>query len=931
MLDNEFDLDFFRDRDYVRKICEKCGAPFWTLNPDLQRCGDSQCDGYSFIFHPLIKKKYDMNSMRRVFLDFFIRNDHTEIDPYPVVARWRDDIYLTIASIADFQPHVTSGAVKPPANPLTISQPCIRMNDLDNIGRSGRHLSEFEMMAHHVFNNPRKEIYWKEDTVRYCSELFVDELGIPEEAITYREDPWFGGGNAGPAIEVEAGGLELATLVFMNMRKDAMGGIEIGGDKYSKMDTYIVDTGYGLERMVWMSNGAPTLYEAIYPELIDEVFGICGIEHDLGDPLYREMISGHVNLCGQLDISTPSKLREMRGILAIAMKAKGYDVTVEGITGRMQSLENAFIVADHTRALSFMLADGIVPSNIKGGYLARLLLRRCLRLLEDMEGDLEIEWLLDRHIDMLGNFPHIGENRDHIMKVISLEKERYGKTLQKGKGMVDRMVTERDGRKHLPLEKLIDLYDTHGIHPSVVKKVMEEKGEEFEVPDRFSSLLAERHSNAQSEEETVHISVDHPRTDRIFYDDEHRTRATGKVIALDEHGIVLDRTVFYPEGGGQPGDTGVIRFEGTEIPVIDTIKSENVVFHIIGKEHKGELPGPGTKVEMEIDWERRIALMRHHTATHVILGAARTVLGTHVWQQGARKFPDRARFDISHYKRITPEELDRIERVANEAVLAAKPVKKQWHTLDEAMDIYGSQLFQGGAPKGNEIRVVEIEDWDREACAGTHVDNTSEIGMIKIIRNERLQDGVERLEYSAGMAAVNYVQQRERIIRSSCEPIGVPPEKLPDSVRRFFSEWKTQQKEIERLQRENARNLIGTLLSGADMVGDVRFVFHRTGADMKELQTMAGELTKNRKIVALLVSDTDGVKMLLARSGDVDADMVPLLRTGMKAVGGGGGGRPDFAQGGGRSPEGIEEAREMIKRELGKALNRRVNEHRRLV
>ena len=914
MFGGEFELEYFLDNGYVRRTCVKCSAPFWTLRPDAELCGDSQCNGYSFIFNPLIKKKFDMNSMRRRFLDFFIRNEHTEVDPYPVVARWRDDIYLTIASIADFQPHVTSGAVKPPANPLTISQPCIRLNDLDNVGRSGRHLSEFEMMAHHVFNNPEKEIYWKEDTVRYCNELFVNDLGIPAEAITYREEPWFGGGNAGPALEVEAGGLELATLVFMNMIRDATGEAEIGGDKYSKMDTYIVDTGYGLERMVWMSNGAPTIYEAIYPKLINDLFDMLGIEHDLSDDQYREMVEGHVNLCGRVDISTPSHLKEMRERLVKDMRGKGYDISFDHILGRMVPLENCFIVTDHTRALSFMLGDGIVPSNIKAGYLARLLLRRCLRLLEDMDGNLELEWFLDRHIDMLDNFPLIQENRDHIMEIIGLEKERYRKTIEKGKGMVGRMIKEKGGKKYLPLEKLLELYDSHGIHPSIVKKVMDEKGQDFEVPDRFSSLLAERHGQTVTDDETPDISADYPPTDKVFYKDEYARKCTARVIAIDEHGLVLDKTIFYPEGGGQPGDHGFIIHKSGKVPIIDTIKADGVVFHVVGKDSTVPLPDPGDEVELEIDWERRIALMRHHTSTHIILGAARAVLGSHVWQQGARKFPDRARFDISHYKRLTPDELNRIEMEANKTVLAGRNVKKEWHTLDEAMDIYGSQLFQGGAPKGNEIRVVEIEDWDREACAGTHVDNTNEIGMIKIIRTERLQDGVERLGDAEGVAAIDHLQGREEILRKACEPISVPPDKLPDSVKRFFGEWKEQQKEIERLQRANARSRTSNLLAEAESIGDIRFVFSRSGSDMKELQALARELTRQERIIALLVSDLAGVKMLLCRSKDVDIDLVPILREGMKEVKGGGGGRADFAQGGGKDPEGIGRARDTIYR-----------------
>ncbi len=918
MLDGELELDYFKNNGYIKKICPKCGAAFWTMDPETELCGDSPCNGYSFLFAPMIKDPLTMNTMRRKFLDFFGRNGHAEIDPYPVVARWRDDIYLTIASIADFQPHVTSGAVKPPANPLAISQPCIRLNDLDNVGRSGRHLTEFEMMGHHVFNNPTEELYWKEDTVRYCNGLMVDDLGIPAETITYREDPWFGGGNAGPALEVLVGGLELATLVFMNMIKHPMGNIEIGGDKYRKMDTYIVDTGYGLERFVWMSSGAPTLYEAIYPELIREIFDAQSIEHDLNDEEYRAMIGGHVNLCGQIDISTPAHLMEMRKRLSKELKQKGYDVSLGEIIDKMMPLEKSYIIADHTRALAFMLGDGIVPSNIKAGYLARLLLRRCFRYIEEMEGTVELDWVIERHLKMLDTFPHLKENRDLILDIVSREAKRYSKTLAKGKGMVERLVAGKKGEKQIPLEKLIDLYDTHGIHPSVVQKVMEEQGEDFKVPDGFSTLLALRHGRAKSEEEVMVITTKYPPTDRVFYNDEYLRKTSSKLIAVDEHGLVFDRTVFYPEGGGQPGDTGTIIHSGRRIRIIDAIKAEGVVFHVVDAD-SGPLPAPGDEVEMEIDWDRRIALMRHHTATHVILGAARAVLGTHIWQQGAQKFPDRARFDISHYKRITPEELDEIEKVANRSILEGKNVKKKWYTLDEAMDTYGSSLFQGGAPKGNDIRVVEIEQWDREACAGTHVDNTIEIGMIKIMRNERLQDGVERLEYAAGMAAVEYIQSREKIIRRACEPVHVPAKKLPDTVERFFNEWKAQQKEIERLRKENARNLVSSLLSEAETVGDARFVYHWSHHDVKELQALAGELTMQGKTVALLVSDLGGVKMLLCRSGDIDINMVPILREGMKTVKGGGGGRPDFAQGGGRDPAGIPRAKEIIFKKIMEA------------
>src|SRR5271157_2405867 len=269
MLEEEYQLAYFKNQGFIRKICKSCGSAFWTRDSSREDCGDGPCVPYTFIGSPVFTP-HTIDEMREAFLSFFEKNGHTRIERYPVVARWRDDIYLTIASIADFQPFVTAGIVPPPANPLTISQPCIRLDDLDSVGRSGRHLTTFEMMAHHVFNTRSKEIYWKDRTVQLCDDLFLG-LGMDPLAVTYKENPWAGGGNAGPSVECMVAGLELATLVFMDLKVTPGGPIQIKGESYSKMDNYIVDTGYGLERFVWASKGTPTIYDAIFPDLVRKV------------------------------------------------------------------------------------------------------------------------------------------------------------------------------------------------------------------------------------------------------------------------------------------------------------------------------------------------------------------------------------------------------------------------------------------------------------------------------------------------------------------------------------------------------------------------------------------------------------------------------------------------------------------------------------
>jgi len=220
--EDAYHLEFFKDEGFTRKTCERCGGSFWTRDPSRTTCGDPPCDPYTFIGSPVFRREIGLDEMREHYLSFFEGKGHTRIKRYPVIARWRDDIYLTIASIADFQPFITSGEVPPPANPLTVSQPCIRLDDLDSVGRSGRHLTTFEMMAHHVFNTPEEEIYWKDRTVALCDELLLG-LGADPLAITYKESPWAGGGNAGPSVEVMMGGLELATLVFMDMKLSPRG------------------------------------------------------------------------------------------------------------------------------------------------------------------------------------------------------------------------------------------------------------------------------------------------------------------------------------------------------------------------------------------------------------------------------------------------------------------------------------------------------------------------------------------------------------------------------------------------------------------------------------------------------------------------------------------------------------------------------------
>ena len=910
MLEDEYQLDFFKNNGFVRKQCQKCGKFFWTRDPERNTCGDAPCDPYSFIGSPVFSREFNISEMREYYLSFFEARGHTRIDRYPVVARWRDDIYLTIASIADFQPFVTSGQVPPPANPLTISQPCIRLNDLDSVGRSGRHLTTFEMMAHHAFNKRDNEIYWKEHTLELCDELLTS-LKVDPFAVTYKEEPWAGGGNAGPCVEVIVHGLELATLVFMDLKTDKKGDILIKGETYSKMDNYIVDTGYGLERFAWASKGSPTIYDALFPGIVNELMGLAGIEHELDNSEYANILAQNARLAGFMDVSEKANLIELRKKVASSI-----GMTVEKLSAIMEPVEKVYAITDHTRCLTFMLGDGIIPSNVKAGYLARLVLRRTLRMMKDLDIRIPLSEIVDMHIKNMPEYPEFRNNFPVIQDILESEEEKFNATMERGRRIIQKSAShfKKTGEK-IPLSQLTELYDSHGIPPEMAKEVAAEIGVGVEFPDNFYSIIGELHNKAEAKEEQVIPFAERlihlPKTKRRFYDEPTRLEFEAVVLDVFDNHVVMDNTFFYAEGGGQPADIGTIVAGDAVYRVVDVQVYEGIIVHTV------DIPGrkleitKGDIITGKVDEKRRMALARHHTATHIVNDAARKVLGKHIWQAGAQKFEDHSRLDLSHYRHISTQEIRQIELLANRTVMENKRVVTEWMTRTEAEQIYGFGLYQGGVPPGEKLRIVKVGD-DVEACGGTHCLSTGIIGPIKILKTERIQDGVERIEFAAGDAAVRAMQKMESLLVDSAKTLSVPPEHLPVSVERFFGEWKDLKKENERLKEELARTRVYRMLGDASEVAGFRVVAESVaGADSLELQKIATELLKQENVVALLASDVEGVK-LVASVGEkalkCGINAGSLVREMSKIVGGGGGGKPSFAMGGGTDPTRIQDA-----------------------
>lgn len=893
--EDEYRLDFFMDAGFQRKKCVKCGKFFWTRDTARKTCGDPPCDPYTFIGAPVFSREHGLDEMREHYLSYFEARGHTRVARYPVVARWRDDIYLTIASIADFQPFVTSGQVPPPANPLTISQPCIRLDDLDSVGRSGRHLTTFEMMAHHVFNTREREIYWKDRTVQLCDDLLLG-LGMDPMAVTYKENPWAGGGNAGPSVECMVAGLELATLVFMDLKATPGGAINIKGETYEKMNNYIVDTGYGLERFVWASKGSPTIYDAIFPDLVRRIADLAGVEHNLNDPEYAEIFAQNARLAGMVDLDEYS-MHDLR-----AKIARSIGISAEKLEKTIEPMEKVYAVVDHTRCLAYMLGDGIIPSNVKAGYLARLVIRRTLRLMKELGLAMPLADLVELQISRL-DYTDWQEKMPTIQEILTQEEEKYAETLGKGLRLIKKTAEyyHKKGQA-VPLKEMISLYDTHGIPPEIARDSAQELGAAVELPDNFYSLVAKTHIKAE-QEETPKLVIP-GKTELMFYEHPFDQIFEAEVVGVSDGMVILDRTLLYPEGGGQPADHGTLERAGQIFNVVDVQKAGDVVLH------KAEPAGlqKGDHVKGAIDMHRRLAHARHHTATHLVHDSAKRILGKHIWQAGAQKSEDRARLDISHYKRITDDELKAIEMEANRRVMEIVPVETKFLPRTEAEKLFGFELYQGGVPPGTQIRVVKVGT-DIEACAGTHVTNTGMIGTIKILRTERIQDGVERIEFAAGEAAVRASQARDDILGEAADVLRVPSEQLPKTASRFFEEWKDQQKEIERLKEDLARARLWSLTSEAQNIDGLKVVVQKMGAaDIDEL-LKAATLLAEQDYVALLGSETGKLVAAVGKSGlEKGVKAGNIIKAATKALGGGGGGKPELAQGGGPNVEKLNEA-----------------------
>ncbi len=707
---------------------------------------------------------------------------------------------------------------------------------------------------------------------------------------------------------------------------------KVVGNDFVQLPIRTVDTGYGIDRFTWISQGVSSLFQAIYGKMLDKIYDMAGITNVDDDFLMRvAKYSGLVSVDKNANrMVTRRRVAELTGI---DLK------TLEKV---LVPIENAWAVTDHTKTLSFMLSEGVVPSNIQEGYLARLLFRRVYRLMRSLNMEpARLYDIIDMQNDLWGkDFPRIKEMHNEIIEMLKVEEEKFKDTLQRGEGMVKRIAIDlkAKGTGKLSQDMLAELYDSHGLPPEIVKQAAEKEGVQVELPENFYALIAKRHMQAskpaeeeetQAEKSLEKTAEQLPATEQLYYLDTYMKEFEAKVLkVINGKYVVLDRTCFYPEGGGQPADHGWLKVGASKYEVVDTQKIGKVIVHKLGSSLTSK---EGSSVRGILDWERRYSLMKAHTVTHLINGAARRVLGEHVWQSGTQKGLETSRLDISHYKRLSPEEIHKIELLANSAIAADMKVEIKWYPRNEAESLYGFRLYQGGAVPGKDIRVVKTGDWDVEACAGTHLASTLEVAFVKIVYTERVQDGVERLGYAVGLEALKAVQKQESVMWKVSDALTAPIDKLDKTAEKIVNELKEANIEKRKLikelaEKESTIDQTKTTETPVEMNG-VAIVKRDFGEviDVNRMVQTASEMIKRNEALVTLFFGSDGKTCrLMVMAGEIavqkGVNANQIIKEVAPIFGGGGGGRPNFAQGGGTKPdmlrEAIKNAHEAIKKQL---------------
>ena len=873
-----------------------------------------------------MKKFYGENELRRMYLGFFESKGHLAMKSFSLVPHNDNSLLLINAGMAPLKPYFTGQEI-PPRRRVTTCQKCIRTGDIENVGKTARHLTFFEMLGNFSFGDYFKHeaIHWSwefltqvlglEEDRLYPSiygeddeafEIWNKEVGVPAERITrFYRDPetgecdnfWeHGAGPCGPCSEIyydrgEKYGcgrpdckvgcdcdrfMEVWNNVFTQFEGDGKGG-------YTELAQKNIDTGMGLERL------------AVVMQDVDSVF----------------------------DIDTMKAIRDK----VCEMSGKKYQV---------DALDDVYIrlITDHIRSATFMISDGIMPSNEGRGYVLRRIIRRAARhgRMLGIDGIFMAKLAATVINESKDGYPELEEKKDFIFKVLSQEEEKFGKTIDQGLSILSDMEKqmEADGVKVLSGENAFKLYDTYGFPMDLTQEILEEKG--FSVDEegfkkamevqRTTARKARKVTNYMGADETVYESVDPSvTTEFVGYDSLNckskitvLTTETEIVEALSDGEVgtvIVEQTPFYATMGGQQGDKGIIRTAAGEFQVEDTIKLLGGKVGHVGKMISGMMK-TGDEADLSVDAALRAKTCKNHSATHLLQKALREVLGTHVEQAGSYQDGERTRFDFSHFAAMTPEELEKVEKIVNDKIAEAIPVRTDVMTVDEAKKTGAMALF--GEKYGETVRVVSMGDFSKEFCGGTHVKNTSEIAAFKIISENGVAAGVRRIEALTGDNVFAYYRNLEKELLEAAKAAKATPATLTEKIEHMQAEIKALTSENESLKSKAAKEALGDVMDQIVEVKGVKLLASAVdGVDMNGLRDLGDQLKEQLgEGVIVLASSCEGKVNLIVMATDAamkqGAHAGNLIRSIAGKVGGGGGGRPNMAQAGGKNPAGILEA-----------------------
>ena len=861
-------------------------------------------------------KKYGVNELRQMFLDFMESKGHLVMKSFSLVPQGDKSLLLINAGMAPLKPYFT-GAEKPPRTRVSTCQKCIRTGDIENVGKTARHGTFFEMLGNFSFGDYFKTeaIHWSWefltevvglDANRLYPSVYQDddeafdiwnkEIGIPADRIFRfgKEDNFWehGAGPCGPCSEIyydrgEKYGcgkpgcdcdryMEVWNNVFTQFEND-------GNGNYTTLKQKNIDTGMGLERL------------AVVVQDVDSIF----------------------------DIDTICALRNLVCEIAGKEYEKNYqdDVSIRLIT-------------DHIRSATFMISDGIMPTNEGRGYVLRRLIRRAARhgRLLGIEGSFLAKLSAEVINGSKAGYPELEEKKEFIFKVLTNEENQFNKTIDQGLRILGDMEEEMKaaGEKTLSGENAFKLYDTYGFPLDLTKEILEEKGygideEGFQKAmeeQRVKARTAREVTNYMGADATVYDEIDVNVTtkfegyDHLTYDSEITVLTTEKEIVTSlvegQKGTVfVKETPFYATMGGQEGDCGVIETANGKFVVEDTIKLRGGKFGHVGRMESGML-STGETVTLKVNEQARRDTEKNHSATHLLQKALKTVLGSHVEQKGSLVTPDRLRFDFAHFQAMTPEEIAQTETLVNKEIQAALPVVTDVMDIEEAKKSGAMALF--GEKYDQKVRVVSMGDFSKELCGGTHVKNTSSIMLFKIVSEAGIAAGVRRIEALTGNGVIEYYKKQETMLQEVAKALKAQPAEITEKITHLQAEVKSLQSENESLKSKLAQGSLGDVMNQIVDVKGVKLLAAKVeGVDMNGLRDLGDQLKeKIGEGVVVLAAVNGGKVNLLAMATDAaqkaGAHAGNLIKGVAAIVGGGGGGRPNMAQAGGKNPEKADEA-----------------------